>query len=136
MYYPIAHWVWGGGWLKQMGVLDFAGGIVVHTTAGTGSAVCALFLGRRGFYDEHSCGDFPPSNLPLALVGAGLLFCGWFGFNAGSALASGSLATSAVVSTQIGGCVSGMVRHKPRSLPPSFFCASLPLRPANTRSCP
>ena len=66
--------------LKQMGVLDFAGGIVVHTTAGSGSAVCALFLGRRGFYDEHSCGDFPPSNLPLALVGAGLLFCGWFGF--------------------------------------------------------
>jgi hypothetical protein len=79
--------------------------------------VCALVLGRREFYAEHAGGDFPPSNLPLALTGAGLLFCGWFGFNAGSALASGSLATSAVVSTQAGStsahaCVHACVRGR------------------------
>ena len=109
VYFPVAHWVWGGGWLGQRGVLDFAGGIVVHTTAGTSAAVTALFLGQRKGFAMHNNGEFPPSNLPLAVVGAGLLLCGWFGFNAGSALKSGNVASSTVVSTQIGACVSGLV---------------------------
>lgn len=108
VFYPVAHWIWGGGWLSKMGVLDFAGGIVIHTTAGTSSLVVALFMGRRRDFDKYN-GEFPPSNLPLAALGASLLWMGWFGFNAGSALTSGSLATSAVVSTQIGGASSALV---------------------------
>jgi Amt family ammonium transporter len=96
--------------MTEFGVKDFAGGIVIHTTAGAASVVCALALGpRRGFAEAGREDPAPPSNLPLALAGGGLLLCGWFGFNAGSALASGAVATSAVVSTQIGGCVSAMV---------------------------
>jgi Amt family ammonium transporter len=111
VYYPIAHWVWGGGWLStHFGVKDFAGGIVIHTTAGAGSLVCAVILGpRHGFKAAGNDDPAPPSSLPTALLGCGLLFTGWFGFNAGSALSSGVVSTSAVVSTQIGGCVSGLV---------------------------
>ena len=111
VYYPVAHWVWGGGWLStHFGVKDFAGGIVIHTTAGAGSLVCAVILGpRRGFTEAGNEDPAPPSSLPTALLGCGLLFTGWFGFNAGSALSSGVLSTSAVVSTQIGACVSGLV---------------------------
>ena len=111
VYYPVAHWVWGGGWLStQFGVKDFAGGIVIHTTAGAGSLVCAMVLGpRHGFKAAGNEDPAPPSSLPTALLGCGLLFTGWFGFNAGSALSSGIVSTSAVVSTQIGGCVSGLV---------------------------
>ena len=111
VYFPVAHWVWGGGWLStEFGVKDFAGGIVIHTTAGVGALVCAIILGpRRGFVDAGNEDPAPPSSLPMAMLGCGLLFTGWFGFNAGSALSSGVVSTSAVVSTQIGGCVSGLV---------------------------
>eukprot|EP01113_Clastostelium_recurvatum_P019579 TRINITY_DN230_c0_g1_i1.p1 TRINITY_DN230_c0_g1~~TRINITY_DN230_c0_g1_i1.p1 ORF type:complete len:443 (-),score=98.98 TRINITY_DN230_c0_g1_i1:57-1385(-) len=107
VFYPVAHWIWGGGWLAQMGVKDFAGGIVIHTSAGTGALVIALMMGRRKDFDKYH-GEFPPSNLPLAALGAALLWMGWFGFNAGSALAAGKLAVSAVVSTQIGGSCSAV----------------------------
>ncbi|HUL00216.1 MAG TPA: ammonium transporter [Nitrospirota bacterium] len=97
VYDPIAHWVWGtGGWLRNLGVLDFAGGIVVHATSGFSALAAALYIGKRkGFLRE----SMPPHNLPLTVLGAGLLWFGWFGFNAGSALASGTLAVSAFVAT-------------------------------------
>eukprot|EP00040_Diaphanoeca_grandis_P029388 m.172159 g.172159 ORF g.172159 m.172159 type:complete len:500 (+) comp31671_c0_seq2:235-1734(+) len=109
VYYPVAHWVWGGGWLEKFGTLDFAGGIVVHTTAGAASTVCAIMLGRRKDFAVHHNGEFPPSSMPLAVVGAGMLLCGWFGFNAGSSLKSGALSTSTVMSTQIAACTCAMV---------------------------
>ncbi len=85
VYVPIAHWVWGGGWLAKLGVMDYAGGIVVHVSAGVAALVCALVLGpRRGF--PHTA--MAPHSLPLAVAGAGMLWVGWFGFNAGSALAA------------------------------------------------
>jgi len=108
VFYPVGHWMSGQGWLYQLGARDFAGGIVIHTTAGTGALVIALFMGRRKDFDKYH-GEFPPSNIPLAALGATLLWMGWFGFNAGSALTSGSIATSAVVSTQIGGSCSALV---------------------------
>eukprot|EP01102_Stenamoeba_stenopodia_P017791 TRINITY_DN642_c0_g1_i1.p1 TRINITY_DN642_c0_g1~~TRINITY_DN642_c0_g1_i1.p1 ORF type:complete len:504 (-),score=91.80 TRINITY_DN642_c0_g1_i1:166-1677(-) len=108
VFYPVAHWIWGGGWLDKLGALDFAGGIVIHTSAGVGAIVLALMLGRRRGFDEVH-GEFPPSNMPLAATGGVLLWMGWFGFNAGSALQSGPVAVSTVVSTQIGGAVSGCV---------------------------
>src|SRR5512147_6874 len=97
VYDPVAHWVWGtGGWLKNLGVLDFAGGIVVHATSGFSALAAALYIGKRkGFLQEH----MPPHDLPLTVLGAGLLWFGWFGFNAGSALSSGGLATMAFVTT-------------------------------------
>ena len=97
VYDPVAHWVWGtGGWLKNLGVLDFAGGIVVHVTSGFSALAAALYIGKRkGFLHEH----MPPHNLPMTVLGAGLLWFGWFGFNAGSALASGTLATMAFLTT-------------------------------------
>jgi ammonium transporter, Amt family len=99
VYDPVAHWVWGaGGWLKNLGVLDFAGGIVVHATSGFSALAAALFIGRRkGFLHEH----MPPHNLPMTVLGAGLLWFGWFGFNAGSALSSGTLATMAFLTTHL-----------------------------------
>jgi Amt family ammonium transporter len=99
VYDPVAHWVWGaGGWMKNLGVLDFAGGIVVHITSGISALAAALFIGKRKNYlKEH----MPPHNLPMTVLGAGLLWFGWFGFNAGSALSSGALSTSAFVSTHI-----------------------------------
>jgi Amt family ammonium transporter len=97
VYDPVAHWVWGtGGWLKQTGVLDFAGGIVVHATSGFSALAAALYIGKRkGFLQEA----MPPHDLPMTVLGAGLLWFGWFGFNAGSALSSGELATMAFVTT-------------------------------------
>ncbi len=99
VYDPVAHWVWGaGGWLKNLGVLDFAGGIVVHATSGFSALAAALFIGKRkGFLRE----SMPPHNLPMTVLGAGLLWFGWFGFNAGSALASGTLATMSFLTTHI-----------------------------------
>ncbi|GBE00473.1 ammonium transporter NrgA [bacterium BMS3Abin07] len=98
VYDPVAHWVWGGGWLNSLGVLDFAGGIVVHATSGLSALAAALFIGkRRGFPNE----SFTPHNLPMTVLGAGLLWFGWFGFNAGSALSSGELSTIAFVTTHI-----------------------------------
>lgn len=106
-----------------MGVQDFAGGIVIHTSAGVSSLILSLFLGHRIHFDKFHHGEFPPSNLPLAALGAFLLWTGWFGFNAGSAFTSGYIASSAVTSTQIMALTSGMVwliaywiRYKPSSI--------------------
>jgi Amt family ammonium transporter len=97
IYDPLAHWVWGvGGWLRGLGALDFAGGTVVHISSGVSALAAALLVGRRrGFGRE----PMPPHNLPFTVIGAGLLWVGWFGFNAGSALAAGGLAVSAFVAT-------------------------------------
>jgi Amt family ammonium transporter len=98
VYSPIAHWVWGGGFLGSLGVLDFAGGTVVHINAGVAGLVCALVLGKRvGFGTDNMA----PHNLVLSLIGASLLWVGWFGFNAGSAVASGGRAGMAMAVTQI-----------------------------------
>jgi Amt family ammonium transporter len=98
VYCPVAHWVWGsGGWLAKLGVLDFAGGIVVHISAGVSALALALVLGpRKGFKERE---PMEPNNIPMVVLGAGLLWFGWFGFNAGSALTSGGLASSAFVAT-------------------------------------
>jgi ammonium transporter, Amt family len=99
VYVPIAHWVWGGGWLAKLGVMDFAGGIVVHVSAGVAALVCALVLGhRRGF--PHTA--MAPHSLPYAVAGAGMLWVGWFGFNAGSALAANGSAGMAMLTTHMG----------------------------------
>ena len=99
IYDPLAHWVWGvKGWLREMGALDFAGGTVVHISSGVSALVAALMYGKRvGYGKEHMA----PHNLPFSVIGAGLLWVGWFGFNAGSALAADGLATSAFVATHI-----------------------------------
>ncbi len=105
VYNPICHWVWGaGGWLKAMGVLDFAGGLVVHLSSGAAALAAAIVLGKRKGYGRET---FMPHNLPLTLLGAGLLWFGWFGFNAGSALAANSVAGSAFVATHLA-AMSGM----------------------------
>jgi Amt family ammonium transporter len=98
VYDPMAHWVWGvGGILRELGALDFAGGIVVHINAGMAALAAALVIGRRKGYPDLS----PPHNLPFAILGAALLWFGWFGFNAGSALSSGGLAVSAFLATHM-----------------------------------
>ncbi len=97
VYDPVCHWVWGtGGWLKNMGALDFAGGTVVHVSSGISALICALVLGKRRGYGRE---PMPPHNLPLCLIGAALLWFGWFGFNAGSALGANELAVSAFIAT-------------------------------------
>lgn len=98
VYSPIAHWVWGGGFLGGMGVLDFAGGTVVHLNAGVAGLVCAIVLGPRRSNGEE---DMSPYNLMYALIGASLLWVGWFGFNAGSAVAANDLAGVALANTQV-----------------------------------
>ncbi|HSF06770.1 MAG TPA: ammonium transporter [Methylomirabilota bacterium] len=97
VYDPLAHWVWGdGGWLKRLGALDFAGGTVVHISSGVSALVCAIMIGRRRGYGHQ---PMQPHNLPLTVMGAGFLWVGWFGFNAGSALAADGLAASAFTAT-------------------------------------
>ena len=96
VYVPVAHWVWGGGWLMTRGVLDFAGGTVVHINAGISALVAALVLGGRKDFGRQA---ILPHNVPFVLLGAGLLWFGWFGFNGGSALAAGELASVAFVNT-------------------------------------
>src|SRR5687768_5333409 len=98
IYAPLAHWVWGGGWLGDMGALDFAGGTVVHVNAGAAALVAALVVGKRRDYPSSS---LVPHNVPLVLLGAGLLWFGWFGFNAGSALAASPIASLAFVTTML-----------------------------------
>ena len=98
VYAPITHWVWGGGMLAEKGALDFAGGLVVHLNAGTAGLVACLVLGKRTGYGSES---MAPHNLVLSLIGASLLWVGWFGFNAGSALAAGTGAGMAMLVTQI-----------------------------------
>ena len=96
VYAPIAHWVWGGGWLGELGALDFAGGTVVHISAGAGALVSAIIIGRRIGFPEQPMG---PANIPMVVLGAALLWFGWFGFNAGSSLAADGVATNAFVVT-------------------------------------
>jgi len=98
VYSPIAHWVWGGGFLSDAGVLDFAGGTVVHINAGVAGLVCALVLGKRKGYGEA---NMAPHNLVYSVIGASLLWVGWFGFNAGSELAADGLAGAAMMNTQV-----------------------------------
>src|SRR5262247_525807 len=98
VYSPIAHWVWGGGWLADLGALDFAGGTVVHVNAGVAALVEALVVGKRREYPSSS---LLPHNVPFVLLGAGLLWFGWFGFNAGSALAASPIAGLAFVTTML-----------------------------------
>ncbi|MEE8440061.1 MAG: ammonium transporter, partial [Micropepsaceae bacterium] len=106
VYAPVTHWVWGGGWLAEMGVMDFAGGIVVHTTAGVSALVLAIVLGRRdGFPGQVS----PPHAPWMVMVGASMLWVGWFGFNAGSALASDGTAGMAMLVTHIAAAVASLV---------------------------
>ena len=98
VYSPVAHWVWGGGWLADLGALDFAGGTVVHVNAGAAALVAALVVGQRSGYPSPS---HVPHNVPFSLLGAGLLWFGWFGFNAGSALAADETAALAFVTTMM-----------------------------------
>jgi Amt family ammonium transporter len=99
VYAPIAHWVWGDGWLAKMGIMDFAGGLVVHLNAGMAALVAALVLGRRRGFPET---PMPPHNLAMTVTGASMLWVGWFGFNAGSALAADGAAGMAMLVTHIG----------------------------------
>jgi Amt family ammonium transporter len=99
VYCPVAHWVWGDGWLQKMGVMDFAGGTVVHLNAGMAALVCALVLGRRKGFPETA---MPPHNMTMTVTGACMLWVGWFGFNAGSALAADGSAGMAMLVTHIG----------------------------------
>jgi Amt family ammonium transporter len=99
VYCPVAHWVWGDGWLAKRGLMDFAGGTVVHLNAGMAALICALVLGQRRGFPET---PMPPHNMTMAVTGACMLWVGWFGFNAGSALASGGAAGMAMIVTHIG----------------------------------
>ncbi|MGC9195118.1 MAG: ammonium transporter [Syntrophobacteraceae bacterium] len=106
VYDPLAHWVWGaGGWLRNLGALDFAGGLVVHVSSGVSALACILVLGKRKGYKVEI---MAPHNLTMTLLGAALLWFGWFGFNAGSAVASGALATSAFVVTHIAAAAAAL----------------------------
>jgi len=98
VYAPVCHWVWGGGWLSELGVLDFAGGIVVHITAGVAALVCALVIGNRKGWPQTA---MPPHNMTMTVTGAGMLWVGWFGFNAGSALAADESAAMALIVTHL-----------------------------------
>jgi len=106
VYDPLAHWVWGvGGFLRTMGALDFAGGTVVHISSGISALVAVLIMGKRVGFGRVPT---PPHNLPMAVIGASLLWVGWFGFNAGSALAANGLAASAFIATHIAAALAGM----------------------------
>lgn len=106
IYDPLAHWVWGvGGWIHQMGALDFAGGTVVHISSGVAALAAVLTIGRRHGYPRE---PMIPHNLTLTIMGAGLLWVGWFGFNAGSALAANGLAVSAFVTTNLGAAAAAL----------------------------
>jgi len=105
VYNPICHWVWGGGFLGADGALDFAGGTVVHINAGVAALAAALVLGKRKGYPHNVS---PPHNLPFAVLGAGLLWFGWFGFNAGSALAADGIAGNAFVTTHVSAAAAGL----------------------------
>lgn len=122
VYCPVAHWVWGsGGWLAKLGALDFAGGAVVHINAGVSALALALVLGpRKGFHEREV---MEPNNIPMVVLGTGLLWFGWFGFNAGSALTAGGLASNAFVATNTAGAsaaltwmILGWINRKPSVL--------------------
>lgn len=99
IYAPIAHWVWGGGWLQSLGVEDFAGGLVVHISAGVSALTAAVVLGRRKGIDKSD--EVRPNNVPFVILGAAMLWFGWFGFNGGSALAADEVAVQALVNTNL-----------------------------------
>lgn len=106
IYTPVAHWIWGGGWLGKMGALDFAGGAVVHISSGTSALVCALMIGqRKGYGTDYMA----PHNLPFTLLGTGLLWFGWFGFNAGSALGANGIAGGAFLATHAAAVTAALV---------------------------
>jgi Amt family ammonium transporter len=105
VYCPIAHWVWGDGWLQKMGLMDFAGGTVVHLNAGMAALVCALVLGKRRGFPETA---MPPHNMTMTVTGACMLWVGWFGFNAGSALAADGAAGMAMLVTHIGAATGAL----------------------------
>jgi Amt family ammonium transporter len=108
VYNPMAHWVWGGGWLQEMGAIDFAGGTVVHINAGISALIMALMLGRRKGY--RTIGHpFTPHNVPFVFIGTALLWLGWFGFNAGSGLAADGLAANAFLVTHLASCMAAVV---------------------------
>jgi Amt family ammonium transporter len=120
VYEPFAHWLWGGGWLAQLGALDFAGGIVVHVSSGFAALALAFVVGRRAGLGEY---PMEPHNIPMTLLGTALLWFGWFGFNGGSALAANGLAANAIVVTNTAAAVAGAVwmvigwmKSKPSSL--------------------
>jgi len=120
VYAPVAHWIWGGGWLARLEVMDFAGGIVVHVSAGVAGLVTALVLGRRRGYPLS---PMPPHSLALSVTGAGMLWVGWFGFNAGSALGANGQAGMAMAVTQISSSAAALswmavewIRHKKPSV--------------------
>ncbi len=106
VYAPVAHWIWGGGWLGQRGTLDFAGGMVVHTTAGVSALVVALLLGKRQGFPGAALLPHAPG---LTMLGAMLLWVGWFGFNGGSALAANAGAADAVINTHVAACTAALV---------------------------
>jgi len=121
VYVPITHWVWGGGWLGSMGLLDFAGGTVVHITAGVAALVCALTVGTRRGFDKT---PMPPHNMTMTVTGAGMLWVGWFGFNGGSALAANGDAGMAMLVTHISaaaGSISWMLMEKIKFGKPSVL---------------
>ncbi len=105
VYAPVTHWVWGGGWLAQMGLLDFAGGTVVHVTAGVAALVAAMMLGPRNGFPKR---PMPPHNMTMTITGAGMLWVGWFGFNGGSALAANGDAAMAMLVTHISAATGAM----------------------------
>ena len=121
VYAPVTHWVWGGGWLQQMGLLDFAGGTVVHITAGVAALVAALVIGNRNGFGQTA---MPPHNMTMTVTGAGMLWVGWFGFNAGSALAANGDAGMAMLVTHLSAaagaftwmCVEWLKFGKPSAL--------------------
>jgi len=106
VYAPVAHWVWGGGWLAQMHVMDFAGGLVVHATAGVSALLIAHALGHRDGFPRNL---HPPHNPGMTMMGAGMLWVGWYGFNAGSALAADSNAGAALLATHMSAAAAGIV---------------------------
>lgn len=106
VYAPVAHWIWGGGWLAAMGALDFAGGIVVHTTAGVSALVAAMMLGKRKGWPQKLRLPHSPA---LTVAGAGLLWVGWFGFNGGSTLSAGDDAAAAIINTHVAASVAALV---------------------------
>lgn len=125
VYDPVAHWIWGGGWLSKLGVVDFAGGLVVHVTSGISALAAAVIIGHRKGYLKES---MTPHNLPMTITGTAILWFGWFGFNAGSALTSGGLSTMAFVTTHISAVAATVIwiviEWKHRGKPTMFGAAT------------
>ena len=124
VYLPACHWVWGGGWAQARGVLDFAGGIVVHTTAGISALVVAVMVGARRGFPNHL---IPPHSPMLTMTGAGMLWVGWFGFNGGSALAANGQAASAILVTHLAAATAALTK-------PAVLAAVCAARPTPMRS--